>query len=296
LSRVNFPAGFKAGDRVLTEAFALLGCPRLGGISEDGWSKLSDFLRCPYRYYLKRERHLRPAIASESTEALDTGSFTHALLALHYAAGLPGPEYPGFIPNCPTPAQLLAVLPQVGADPMALATATGLWDGYLDKWYGDGWTPMAVEMGTGTEGVHTSRFDLVLHVEDGIHDGFWIGEHKALSPRADVEAYELDGEILGEMLAWRASNLDEVFGELRGVCINALIKSKVPAYRRLWIKVDWKLVDDFAASRRFWASDIITCRKIHVWPKSHFGCRAHFEKCWYWEHCRTLDFAVLTED
>lgn len=305
MALVTLPTGLKGADEVLKEAFAMLGCEPWGGMSVAGWSKMSDLQRCMYRYYLKHERGLTSTFSGSASKNQDCGSFVHALLAAHYAAQLPEPyrtgegdnewqAYPGYRNPCPTPDQVLAALREAKAEVEALQLATGLWSGYVDHWGEDGILPVAVEMIAGDPAVHTSRYDLVFSVVDGIHDGLWIGEHKTASLPADLELWRLDGEIVGECLSWELSGLSDVFGEpLRGVCINALVKTKVPTYKRFWIPVDWNLVADFRQQRRFWEVTTTTNRKLGLWPKSYYGCKSRYDQCLFWDHCLTLSDAYL---
>ena len=300
MARIIVPMGWKSSEAVLEEAFKALGCERWGGASDNGWSKIGDLQRCAYRYYLRHVLNLTSSsIGGDDSTPMSVGGFGHVALAAHYAALLPDNRYPGFRINCPTPEAVLAALDKAGAEPLALQEARTVWSGYIDHWGNDGWTPMAVEMSAGDEKVHTCRYDLVASVEDGVHDGIWVVDHKLLTSKADLDAYQLDGEILGEALCWELSNLNDVFGPLAGVCINALFKGKpvkgrAPYFRR-WFPFDAELVRDFARSRAFWQSSIHTFTKLNLWPKSHNGCIArYFDTCLFWDHCATLSPSSLT--
>lgn len=293
MARIQLPSS-KSIEQVLRDAFALLKCEPWGGASDNGWSRLKDYLRCPYRFELKHIRKVRATTLSGTSAGIEIGSLGHAVLASYYGGQLPDKRYVGYRPNCPTPDQMLAALEKAGAGVLELHEATQLWEGYIDHWGDDGWTPMAVEMPVGDLQLHTSRYDLVVYVEDGIHDGFWIGEHKCLSSKTDLEQFNLDGEILGECLSWRLSKLDEVFGPLSGVCVNVLLKTRPSSYRRLWLPVDWNRVDEYERDRRLWNREIEN-RALYNWfPRSLYGCTAGFEKCLYWDHCSTLSDSFLT--
>jgi hypothetical protein len=299
VARIVIPAGWKTSEEVLVEAFKALGCERWGGPTDNGWSKLSDFLRCPYRYYLKHVKGLTSAsLLSESSGAQDIGSYTHAALAAYYAAPLPNSRYPGWRPNCPTPEAIFAALETAGAEPMALQEAREVWAGYIDHWGDDGWSPMAVEMWAGDMAVHTCRYDLIASVEDGVHDGIWAVDHKTLSPKAEIGNYELDGEILGEALCWEIQKLEAIFGPLAGVCINVLFKGKPPKgmrpYYRKWFPLNEALVTDFVHNREIWQAQRETCARTGRFPKSHYGCVARYDRCLFWDHCSTLSESALT--
>ena len=311
MALIPVPVGLKSADQVIADAFAALGCPKLGGVSGKGWSRDSVAMRCPYKYYLRYVRKMHVPLVAASSMAQDAGSFVHAMLAVHYARLLPPPfkgddgqmySYPGWAANTPTPEALFEAFQVHGGEVEALGIAQRLWDGYLDKWGGSDWRPLAVEMQTGDPQVRTSRDDLVVLVEDdGIYDGLWIVDHKTASSSADMEQWHLDGEIIGEMFTWGLDNLDEMFGgSLRGVCINVLIKGSsrsvnwTPTYRRIWIPVNWALVKDFLKHLLYWNDQVKKYTQIGYWPKAHTACVDRFhQRCLYWDHCLTLSDSYL---
>jgi hypothetical protein len=280
-------------DAIIREACSSLGIEPWGGPSEDGWSKHADFLRCPYRFYLKHVAGMGPLVVGEGPggDALDVGSCVHLLLACHYARMLPDERYPGFRPNCPDPETLLKAM--IDAH-LPLATASEverLYGGYAEHYASETIEPMAVEMGVGVVGAHTARYDLVFYIEDGLHDGLWVGEHKTASPSTDLEEFRYDGEVLGEMFAARLQSPIDIFGmPLNGVCINALVKAKgLPRYQRLWITFPQSLINEFGTNRGYWGQQMLACEKRNLWPKNLYGCRSRYRRCRFWEHCRTQD-------
>lgn len=304
MALLRVPEGLKSSDEVIRLAFARFGCEPMGGPTEQGWSRQGDFLRCPYRYFLKHIRKVVPALqTASSSKPQDVGSLMHTVLAVHYARLLPPPvqysdgavqAYPGWQEGLPTPEEMLDALRDSGAEIEALQEARRLWDSYLDYWGEDGWQPVAVEMFAGNPELHTSRDDLVFIVADGIHDGLWIGEHKTASPSTDFEQWQMHGEVLGEMLTGLEA-LPKIFGmELQGVCINILIKSKVPGYRRIWLPVDEKLIREFVRQRLHWQKMEQLYTKSGFWPKSFHGCQERFGRCGYWDHCVSLSEQYLT--
>lgn len=293
--RVQLPGVGRSVDSIVVEAFKVLDCAPWGGQSAMGWSKQSDFLRCPYRYYLKHVRGVGPLVVGDTGPALDIGSIVHLLLAARYSAMLPDHRYPGWRPNPPDPFVLLRTLESCGLPLSISQEVERLYEGYAEKYGADLIVPMAVEFGVGNPAFHTSRYDLVFYVEDGIHDGFWIGEHKTMSSATDIETFRFNGEVLGEMLSWRLSGLDTYFGgPLNGVCINALVKTKsVPRYQRLWIPVNWAMIDHYAGQREQWVAREAACVQSAVWPQSLAGCNIRYSKCRFWEHCSTDDESQL---
>jgi hypothetical protein len=293
---IQLPGIGRSIDSIILEVCQSLGIERWGGASGDGWSKQSDFLRCPYRYYLKHVRGVGPLEMRNSTDALDVGSCLHLLLATHYARLLPDERYPGFQPNPPSIPEMLEAF-KVARLPMQLyVEAERLIDGYLEYWGAESISPVAIEMPVGRPGLHTSRYDMVAFVNEGLHEGLWIFEHKTASPKTDLDDFRLDGEVLGELFSWELSAVQDQFGApVLGVCINALVKSDIPRYQRLWLTFPQTMVNEFANDQaRFalWAKD---CETRNYWPRSLYGCKAYFRRCRFWEHCRTRDDKQLVQ-
>ena len=212
--------------QALKTAFASFGCEPLGGPSEDGWSKMLDFQRCEYRYYLKHELGAVP-IGGDARTALEIGELIHACLALHYCRALPE-GYPGWRANPPSPLLLLDTLENLGVDMVALQTARRLYYGYAEHYVNEDIQPVAIEFPFGKVGDHTCRYDML-----AVHQGaLWVYEHKsASSESADVlEGWWLDGEIIGEVYVARKYQIEKLFGmPLAGVLINLMFKTTVGA-------------------------------------------------------------------
>lgn len=193
---------FRRADDILKDVFATLGCEPWGGPSINGWSTISDLQRCARLYQLKRIRKVRVAGPGGNTLSLDIGSYTHAALAAHYAAQLPDERYPGFRPIIVSPYDIFDKALEYGASGEAIAGARSLYEGYVEFWGAEDLIPVAVEMAIGREERHTSRLDLLAHVEGGLRPGLWIIEHKSASSGTDFDAWRHDGEIIREFKAW----------------------------------------------------------------------------------------------
>jgi hypothetical protein len=292
--RVQAPGLGPSVDTIIRSACRALGIEPWGGPSEDGWSTHADFLRCPYRYFLKHVQRVTPLVAGVKAPGLDIGSVSHVMLAAHYARMLPDDRYPGFQPGCPQPLVLLEKMREFKLPPLVGLEAERLYEGYVEK-YVDDFTPVAVEMKHGLVGVHTCRYDLVGYIEDGLHDGLWVVEHKNLSEHTDVDDYRFDGEVLGELYAEQLVDLTPVFGMRPiGVCVNVLVKSKIPRYQRLWLTYPHSIINEFADNRHLWRTQIEHWQGRGVWPKNMFGCR-RFGRCRFWDHCRSQDPSQLKE-
>ena len=286
----------KSVDAIIVDAFRSLGCAPMGGPSSNGWSKQGDFQRCPRRYQLIHEVGAVPTVAGDGSEALDVGSVGHALLAVYYAKMLPDDRYPGWREKVPEPEALLKAMVDQGLPIQIASVVERCFEGYIEFWGNEDVRPLAVEMQAGDAKFHTSRFDLVFFTEDGIHDGLWVQEHKFLKAGTDLEEYKLHGEILGEVLSFHLSKLDDFFGmPLNGVCLNVIFKptaKMLPKYQRLWIQPTWDALERYAADRKYWIQAMLECKRMKTWPRALSGCK-RYKLCRYFAHCRDLDDAQL---
>lgn len=278
-----------ASEAILA-AWRRFGCAPLGGPSTDGWSRLGEFQRCPYRYYLRYVlgATLADGVAVESS-SLAIGSFVHAALAIRYARLLPK-DYPGWRLNLPEPMAFLDACLDAGADQSFVYEAKRLFGAYEVHYEQDTLQPVAVEFSAGIPGIHTCRYDAIAWRNESL----WIVEHKSTS-RDDDDPWWLDGEIVGEVYAWQLSELREVFkADPAGVIINMIIKSKPPRFRQLEVVMPAKVIRTFAADRAWWTAFRESCQKLNVWPKALNGCRgAYNDFCFYHAHCRDENANLL---
>lgn len=296
--RVQLPKGFgKSVDSIIAEACRSLGLEPWGGASKSGWSKQGDFQRCPRRYQLRHEIGAAPAVVGVAAPGLDIGSVGHVLLAANYARDLPDDRYPGWRPVTVDPFTLLTAIVDCGLPQADGAVVEQCMAGYLEHWGNEAFGVMAVEMQAGDAQFHTSRYDMVAVVEDGRHDGLWVVEHKFLSPRTDIEEYRMHGEILGEVLSFHLSKLDEVFGmPLEGVCLNVIFKptkTALPRYQRLWIQPTVEALERYAQDREYWIRAMAECKRMQIWPRALQGCKTFHGLCRFFKHCMNLDDGQL---
>jgi hypothetical protein len=274
----------KAMDVAIREVFAAFGIPPLGGQSADGWSKVSDFLRCPYRYFLRYELGAEvPDAGNGGDPNLEVGSLVHVGLAVHYASMLPQGA-PGWHPNYPSPLDFLDAVEASGVELGHVVRARQLLYGYWEHYNPDNLEPLAIEVPAGIEGVHTSRFDMVARRDDGT----WITEHKSSYRETEevIEGWYLDGEVVGEVYSWRLANLSQKYGPLAGVLINLLFKTNPPKFRRLEVPISSEVVEWYARDRAHWGSVRDHYRNIGYWPRKLTGCFSYNRFCGYRPHCR----------
>lgn len=270
-------------EACITEAYASFGVAPLGGASLDGWSKLADFQRCPYRYWLIHEQPKTDDLVSVGAKpvALELGSLFHAMLALHYMPASYGPY--------PTPYALAERVASFGATVETVDEAKRLYNAYFCH-YGNAadekFTPLGVEVPCGLSEVHTSRLDLVA----SIGGATWIVEHKTASreTRDVLEGWWLDGEIIGEVLAYRISNFTDKYGPLAGVLVNITIKTKEPKFRRVEVVVTDDQLERYARDVDWWRKHRRQMRldPNGYWPRKLQGCIGRYDTCTFWDHCR----------
>jgi len=281
-------------NEALDQAFAKFNCEPLGGPSEDGWSKMGDLQRCPYRYYLKNELG---AVAIDPMDnnlkirnptALEVGSLFHAILAVHYGRRLPA-GYPGWRANMPNPLDFLQAVEEAGASIEHVRQVKRMYYSYSEYWGPElDLQPLAVEMSAGIPGIHTCRFDMLAY-EDG---GIWNIEHKSASAfTPDVlESWWLDGEVIGQFYAWDLSEMSKMFGApLTGTKINLTSKGFPPRHMRVEIVQPREVVSTFARDRVFWNDLRTRYRNAGYWPRSLAGCMNRYDRCAFWTHCRDLN-------
>ena len=184
---VQTPNAMAMNDAI-DKAFASFECEPLGGASADGWSKMNDLQRCQYRYYLKHELQAEAIdpmdfnIRIPTPAPLEVGGLFHAVLALHYGRRLPE-GYPGWRPNMPNPIDFLDRVEGYNCELAHVQLVRRLYYGY-SEFYGPEFDvqPVAVEFPAGQAGVHTCRYDTLVH-KDGALKNL---EHKCLPGAAEV--------------------------------------------------------------------------------------------------------------
>lgn len=282
----------KSIEQCIAEAYASFNVPSLGGASKDGWSKISDFQRCPYRYWALHEKEQLETIRiAPKPAALELGALYHAMLACHYAGSCKPLEHTRNVYDAyPTALELVNRVESLGGDKAIVAEATRLYLAYFNHYgnpHDEGLTPLAVELGAGIEGVHTCRFDLLAERDKGV----WIIEHKTASreTRDVLESWWLDGEIIGEVYGYKLSGLESVWGPLVGVCVNIVIKTQTPKFRRVDVVIPDSLLERYAEDRKYWTALRKASACDNQWPRKLQGCIGRYDTCQLWDHCRDAE-------
>lgn len=257
--------------------------------SAKGWSRYSAIERCPRLYYLnyiKKPDDVTDeqlVVIENSRDARDVGSVGHAFLALSYAS------------EGPTPTQLMTWLNEHNANPEVTWEAWRLFEAYLSEYRDDYLIPIASEVSEADPKTKRScRYDLLARVEEGPADGvrpgpgIYIVEHKFLGQfsEANLTGWDLDGEIIGQVMVWKRAKLDKKYGKLRGVIVNIVGKQKVPQFSRYLVDADtvpWKRQERMLDQDD---RDLARYRKNRFWPMRLAACIGRWGKCDRFEECK----------
>ncbi len=282
-------------DVVLTEAFARLDLPRLGGQSTGrGWTSIALFQKCPHAW--KRRYEMAADAAARGTtlvlpesEGLAVGSLCHTYAALHYANRIGGHPYQHI------KAEQIHEYCLGHGNPAFTAEAWRVWTGYkLHYMHADeAMIPLAVEHDLRDPRTNEScRYDLIAFFPDdaiGRPAGTYIVEHKFVKifDRGTLEGWPNDGEVLGQVYAWRNLKLDLRFGELQGVLMNIVGKQKNQQFYRLVVAPSSWQLDEHGKDLKNWEGLIQLARGSRNFPRARNSCVSKFGLCELFEECAT---------
>jgi len=312
-------------DEAIDLAAGLKGLPVLGGPSGKGWSFYSRAQQCPhlfYQAYVKTEEGDRRA-----PHYLQIGGLWHSLLALYYAAQMKtcaymnrglirsdlivkndlfGAQLANIRPAAPE--MLLLELkrmaeraekmgkPQLAPNMSLVYEAERLFDAHAN-YYGDGredLEPLAVEwFARHPELGYTCRYDAIVRVgrnDPKMPEGVFILEHKTAAYLSEsvTEGWVLDGEILGQLMLWKPSGMEERFGPLRGICIDIVTKAKVPKFHRVVLPADLPPVKRHEHWIRVLNAEIAMWQATGVYTQRFVSCFSKFGMCPEFRACERL--------
>lgn len=279
----------EAGAKKLFEA---AGLPYLGGSSGTrGWSSISAFQRCPYLWRAQHSGGKTLLGDAPGPEALEIGTLVHILLAVHYSQ-LIDPLYPL------DPEAVRRFLQLVPVTPGFLEQAWQLFEGYR-LWWGDesSWlTPLAVEeQVTDPRTGFSCRWDLVFRVNtpyETLLPGVYVTNHKTAGNAGAVtrDQWQNDGQILGEIDLYERLNYHKRWGQLRGACINLIIKTLSPQYLRSYVYPAKGILRDHRKSLAIWSAQMEMAKAADVYPRARAACITKFHGfCELFKHCAGAD-------
>lgn len=286
-------AGFVSIDVAARRLFENLGLPYLGGMSGlKGWSSISTFQTC--RYLWKQKYGLRRSVIDENApkgEALEIGSIVHLLLAIHYQ-GIIDPTYGLTVEDAIAALRALLVVPKY------LDAAVALVHGYFVEYHDElEWLrPLAVEhLATDPVTGVSCRWDIVFEILKpyrGQLPGVYVTNTKTArdAGHTTMEQWKNDGQILGEIDLYRRLKYEKRWGRLRGACINLIIKTQTPAYRRSWVLPTDSILRSHVHDRAIWIAEMAVAEATGLYPRSRASCVTKFHGlCELHEHCAGAD-------
>lgn len=283
-------------DLVLQKAFDELHVPRLGGQSSGrGWTSIALFQKCPYawkrRYELETEARKRGTqLIMPESEGIAVGSLVHTFLALHYSNLVTGFPHYGISPEQIKDRCLREANPKFVNEAWRVFVGYRLHYQYEDEQI----LPLGIEHDLRDPRTGEScRYDLIAHFPEPTlmrQAGTFIIEHKTakIFDRGVTEGWANDGEVLGQVYAWRNLKLDLRFGELQGVLVNVLGKQvkEQKFHRMLVAPSSWQL-DEHGRDLKRWEGLIQLSRGSSNFPRARNACVNKFGFCEHYEHCAT---------
>lgn len=259
---------------------------RPGGASGYGWSTRSLLLACPYKYkrlYIEAPKKRNGPAAV----ALETGGLFHQLLAFHYLQMMPdkgGIEAP--IDYEWMKGRLLDE--RVAAE--VVMDSYRLFDAYRMHYTDDYIEPLDVEIAAEDADGNTCRYDAIVKVlpnAAGVAPGTYLCEHKTCArfDFATLESWKNDGQIIGQLMIYRKARLKKKYGDLSGIIINLVSKTKMPDFRRIVVAAPLWQVRGHARDLKVWDALENFFRSTGTWPRNRYSCRGPYGVCPLHEEC-----------
>jgi hypothetical protein len=289
----QLPAESIPMDEAMDLAYKALGAKRRGGPSGSGWSSRSVLMQCPRKYKLK----IIDRVPVEDRGARSTGALWHEFTALHDAARIEAVAGEKAAPLVLVkPEDLRDALLGVNADGMVVSEAWRLYAAWASRYEADSLQPLAVEHFARHPSGFTCRYDAIVRIPAGgeVAPGTYICERKTARAldESTRDGWRNDGEVIGQMMVWKAAKLDKVFGPLQGVVMDIVIKTKMVQFHRPVVRCRPALLRQHASDLRFYDALEKMCRATGCWPRvrsSNSGCIDRWGKCDYYDHCARDD-------
>jgi len=257
--------------------------PVTTGGSGKGWSYFATLQRCPKAFELT---YIRKVNGHSDAKALEIGTSYHAFLACYYRS---------LISNGQTLSaeEMKDELNRLEVNAEYLTEAWRIYQAYEAHYQDDYLEPLVVEESARdpSSGL-TCRYDLIarITVENplGLKPGIYDVEHKSTSRLAYAASspWDMDGEILGQIMLWQKAGLVHKFGPLQGVIVNVASKTKVPEMERLIVNPESAPYRRHWEDLRQWQLLEGMFRRTMKFPRSLSGCQTRYGQCSYFDFCR----------
>lgn len=260
---------------------------RPGGASRYGWSTRSLLLACPFKYkklYLDKPKN---GLKGKASTALEVGSLFHQLLAFRYLQMMPEQ---GGLKNPVDYAWVKTRLLEENVAAEVIMESFRLFDSYQYRYENDYLVPLDVEIEAQDADGNTCRFDTIVQVEEGVPGvppGVYICEHKTAArfDFATLESWKNDGQIIQQMHIFKKARLKKKYGELAGIIINLVSKTKTVDFRRIVIAPQTWQLRQHAKDLRVWDAMENFFVAVGVFPRNRASCRGPYGLCPLFEHC-----------
>ncbi len=303
-------------DQATAAIFERLGWPLLGGPSGRGWSYFSVAGRCGQLF--KKLHDVEPGRLTEKIhgEPLQIGALFHTLEALYYGAGLGEayvlPERGGLVSEeiklagrrkrfqVPATAaddflnELKALCDSDKPSPPAsiIQQAERCFDIHTN-WWGDreDVTPLGVEVfARHPKTGYTCRYDLIARVgknDPELPEGVIAFEKKTAKwiDEKYLEGWNLDGEVLGQIMCWESSGMAEMFGPLAALVVDVVSKGKTPDCRRVVLPPTLHAVQNHEKWVRWTEAEIHQWRALGAYPQRFGNCWGRYGRCEEFDNC-----------
>lgn len=287
---------------------------RLGGPSEWGNSRYKEFIQCPWKYWVKHVRGLRPTPEHPRYEAimrnLWIGGLYHEARARYYLENLKHVDSHG---TCISDKSQPEIDEACASAMFGIVDAAAEIQGFVAteaRRLLMGWMTL---QGPGTVNDDRDATMYVEHLLETDYDGFpytcrldrvyWnesldgpvIQEHKTASFYSEslLASYRTDPQILGQIYLWEHSDFRKEHGALKAFEIDIAVKTKQREYYRERVPINLDAVEDWAKSMRHEWALLQFCLASDSWPRRRANCFTWARPCELHEVC--ADCGSLTK-
>lgn len=166
---------------------------------------------------------------------------------------------------------------------------------YADK---EDLEPLAIEWKAENEELrYTCRYDAIFRVGPQhplVYSGSPIQAGSTVVYERKTSAYLsemakdgwfLDGEILGELLNWKPSGCEKLFGPLAGVVVDIVTKAKTPAFHQVIVPTTLPTVAEHERWIRYTQGEMAMWQASGTYPKRLTQCFDRWGRCGNWHAC-----------
>jgi hypothetical protein len=143
---------------------------------------------------------------------------------------------------------------------------------------------------------YSCRYDAICRL--GKHDPF-VGQYGLVEGSVVVmerksaawlneavkDGWFLDGEVLGQIMLWKSSGMDKVFGPLAAVIVDIVTKQKTPDFLRVVVPSNLSTVKQMEKWVKVTQAEIAMWRATGVFKQNFNACHDRWGRCGLWNDC-----------